>query len=100
MPAMAVESADCSEEPILSYLRQSLGNQSIMSCQDAKPYCCSAGLVGFFVCVLRSLAEQTAEDAALVEGNSITKMPEWSIDGGMGFTTRMFCSDTWQFWAA
>ncbi|CAE7710759.1 unnamed protein product [Symbiodinium pilosum] len=53
------------KEPILSYLRQSLGNQSIMSCQDAKPYC-----------------------------NSITKMPEWSIDGGMGFTTRMFCSET------
>ncbi|CAE7302044.1 unnamed protein product [Symbiodinium natans] len=53
------------QEPILNYLRNALGNQSIRGCADAKPYC-----------------------------DSITKMPEWGVDGGMGFTVRMFCSET------
>eukprot|EP00439_Symbiodinium_sp_Y106_P085825 s102_g29.t8 len=48
------------EEPILNYLRNAVGNQSLRGCADAKPYC-----------------------------DSITKMPGWTNDGGTGFTVRM-----------
>ncbi|CAE7036725.1 unnamed protein product [Symbiodinium sp. CCMP2592] len=53
------------QEPILNYLRNAVGNQSLRGCADAKPYC-----------------------------DSITKMPGWTNDGGAGFTVRMFCSET------
>ena len=53
------------EEPMLNYLRDTLNNQSIMGCADVVPFC-----------------------------NSISKMPDWGLDGGAGFVTRMLCSDT------
>eukprot|EP00435_Cladocopium_sp_Y103_P047400 s633_g13.t3 len=53
------------EVPLLNYLRDVLGNQSITGCSDAVQYC-----------------------------NSLTKMPSYELDGGMGYTTRMFCPET------
>ncbi|CAJ1381709.1 unnamed protein product [Effrenium voratum] len=61
--------SDCgdlgNEEPMLNYLRDTLNNQSIMGCADVVQFC-----------------------------NSISKMPDWGLDGGAGFVTRMLCSDT------
>ena len=51
--------------PMLNLLRDGLGNQSITSCADVLPYC-----------------------------DSVSKMPEWEVDGGKGFLTRMLCSET------
>jgi len=60
---------DCEDlsqgEPLLNYLRYLLGNESIQSCADAVPYC-----------------------------NSITKMPEFAVDGGKGWSARMLCSES------
>eukprot|EP00435_Cladocopium_sp_Y103_P069805 s1182_g34.t1 len=52
-------------ETMLNYLRDGLGNWSIKSCQDAIPYC-----------------------------RSVTTLPDWGLDGGKGFLTRMLCSET------
>ncbi|CAJ1450174.1 unnamed protein product [Effrenium voratum] len=51
--------------PMLNYLRDGLGNESIASCADAAQHC-----------------------------NSVSKMPEWGVDNGRGFLTRMLCSET------
>lgn len=51
--------------PMLNLLRNGLGNESIGSCADALSFC-----------------------------DSVSKMPEWEIDGGKGFLTRMLCSET------
>lgn len=51
--------------PMLNLLRDSFNNQSIASCADVLPFC-----------------------------DSISKMPEWEVDGGRGFLTRMLCSET------
>ena len=61
------ECADLADqnEPLMNYLRDALGNFSIQSCADAIGYC-----------------------------NSLTSMPNWGVDGGRGFVTRMLCSTT------
>lgn len=51
--------------PMLNLLRDNFNNQSIASCADVLPFC-----------------------------DSISKMPEWEVDGGRGFLTRMLCSET------
>ncbi|CAK8991449.1 unnamed protein product [Durusdinium trenchii] len=60
---------DCEDmitsEPWLNHLRYFLGNESIQSCADAVSYC-----------------------------SSITKMPEFAVDGGKGWSTRMLCTET------
>jgi len=58
------------QEPLLNYLRYFLGalgadNLSVNSCADAVPYC-----------------------------DSITKMPEYSGDGGRGWAARFLCSQS------
>ena len=51
--------------PMLNLLREGLGNESIASCADALAFC-----------------------------DSVSKMPEWELDGGKGFLTRMLCSES------
>jgi len=51
--------------PMLNHLRFLLSNESIQSCADVVPYC-----------------------------NSLTKMPEFAVDGGKGWSARMLCSET------
>ncbi|CAK8991445.1 unnamed protein product [Durusdinium trenchii] len=53
------------QEPLLNYLRYMLGNESIQSCADVTMHC-----------------------------SSITKMPEFALDGGVGWSTRMLCSES------
>eukprot|EP00434_Breviolum_minutum_P010077 symbB.v1.2.008890.t1/scaffold488.1/size197422/23 len=53
------------EEPMLNYLRYFIGNKSIKGCADVVPSC-----------------------------SSITKMPEYAVDGGIGWAARMLCSQT------
>ena len=51
--------------PMLNLLREGLGNESLGSCADALAFC-----------------------------DSVSKMPEWELDGGKGFLTRMLCSES------
>jgi len=53
------------DETMLNYLRDSLDDWSVQSCADVISYC-----------------------------TSLTGLPDWTIDGGRGFVTRMLCSET------
>ena len=53
------------DEIMLNYLRDSLDDWSVQSCADVVGYC-----------------------------TSLTGLPDWTIDGGRGFVTRMLCSET------
>ena len=50
---------------MLNLLRDNFNNQSIASCAEAVSFC-----------------------------DSVSKMPEFEVDGGQGFITRMLCSET------
>ncbi|CAK9048900.1 Uncharacterized protein SCF082_LOCUS27166 [Durusdinium trenchii] len=52
-------------EPMLSYLRYFLGNESVQGCADALSFC-----------------------------SSFTSMPDFGVDGGKGWGARMLCSAT------